>query len=232
MNEIRVHTYVMALAEDAAPKDSRGQRTRQSLLDAALHLMEGDKSFSSLSLREVTREAGIVPTAFYRHFKDMEELGLLLVDECFRTLRQMIRAARAAPLPQERIIRSSAEVLIRHVQQNRGHFQFIARERYGGVAALRNGIRREIRMFESELATDLGRFPFLNRWSTEDLQMLAQLMVGAMVNIAEDILSLPPQRPEDAQEIVRAAEKQLRLLVLAVPHWRSAAPSVLPGVKP
>jgi AcrR family transcriptional regulator len=205
-----------------APRESRKQRTHQALLDAALHLMEGDKSFASLSLREVTRAAGIVPTAFYRHFHDMEELGLLLVDECFRTLRQMIRAVRAAPLPQERIIRGSAEILMRQVQENRSHFQFIARERYGGVAALRLAIRREIRLFVSELATDLARFPHLNRWSTEDLQMMAQLMVGAMVNTAEDILSLPPQRQEQVQDIVRTAEKQLRLVALGVPHWRSA----------
>jgi AcrR family transcriptional regulator len=34
---------------------------------ASLRLLE-DRSFSALSLREVTREAGIVPAAFYRHF--------------------------------------------------------------------------------------------------------------------------------------------------------------------
>jgi AcrR family transcriptional regulator len=203
-------------------RESRKQRTHQALLDAALELMGGDESFSSLSLREVTRVAGIVPTAFYRHFRDMEELGLQLVDECFRTLRQMIRAVRAGPLPSEHIIRSSAEILVRHVHQNRRHFQFIARERYGGVAALRHAIRREIRLFVSELATDLSRFPYLNRWSTEDLMMLAQLMVGAMVNTVEDVLSLPPQRPEEEQEIIRVAEKQLRLIALAAPQWRSA----------
>jgi AcrR family transcriptional regulator len=43
--------------------------------------MSDGRSFVSISLREVTREAGVVPTAFYRHFKDMDELGLALVDE-------------------------------------------------------------------------------------------------------------------------------------------------------
>ncbi len=209
-------------AVEAPPRESRKQRTHQALLDAVLHLMEGDKSFSSLSLREVTREAGIVPTAFYRHFRDMEELGLLLVDESCRRLRELIRSVRAAPLPQEHIIRASAEILVRYVHQHRSHFQFIVRERYGGVAALCNAIRREIRLFVSELATDLSRFPYLNRWSTEDLTMLAQLMVGAMVNTIEDILSLPPRRLEQEQEIIRVAEKQLRLIALAAPHWRSS----------
>ncbi|WP_351079748.1 TetR family transcriptional regulator, partial [Shewanella sp. CAL98-MNA-CIBAN-0140] len=39
------------------------------------------QSFSSISLRQVTREVGVVPTAFYRHFDDMESLGQALVVE-------------------------------------------------------------------------------------------------------------------------------------------------------
>ena len=51
-------------------RDDRKQQTRQTLLDAALKLMGDGRSFVSISLREVTREAGVVPTAFYRHFKN------------------------------------------------------------------------------------------------------------------------------------------------------------------
>ena len=65
--------------------------TRQALLRAALKLLSRN-SFDSISLREVTREAGISPTAFYRHFDGMEELGLVLVEESFGSLRQMLRS--------------------------------------------------------------------------------------------------------------------------------------------
>ncbi len=98
--------------------EERKQRTRQDLLQAALRLLE-DQSFSGLSLREVTREAGVVPTAFYRHFDNMEELGLALIDESFRTLREMIRAARADLSTFEQVIRNSVEILVRHVHENR-----------------------------------------------------------------------------------------------------------------
>ena len=132
--------------ESGATRQERKQRTRQALLDAALALLE-EQSFSSLSLRQVTREAGIVPTAFYRHFDDMEELGLVLIDESFRTLRAMIRAARADPRTYEHVIRSSVEILVRYIHEHDTHFRFIARERFGGVAVLRHAIRAEIRMF-------------------------------------------------------------------------------------
>ena len=56
------------------------ERTRRALVDAAFNQLSAEKSFSNLSLREVAREAGIAPTSFYRHFKDLVELGLAMVD--------------------------------------------------------------------------------------------------------------------------------------------------------
>src|SRR5687767_5364288 len=200
-------------------RETRKVQTRQALLDAALDLLEGGKSFSSLSLREITREVGVVPAAFYRHFRAVEELGLALVDESMTTLRRMIREARDTPLDPERIIRRSVETLVRHVHANRRHFRFISSEMHAGVPVLRERIRREIQSFTSELALDLGRLPYLNRWSAADLQMIAGLMVNAMVQIAEDILAAPPGAEE---EVMRVAEKQLLLISLGVPHWRPA----------
>jgi len=51
------------------------EKTRRSLIQAAFRQLSADSSYSNLSLREVAREAGIAPTSFYRHFRDMEELG-------------------------------------------------------------------------------------------------------------------------------------------------------------
>src|SRR5581483_11589255 len=75
-------------------REERKEATRRAIVAAALKLLD-DRSFSALSLREVTREAGIVPAAFYRHFESMEALGLVLIDESFRVLRDMLRSARA-----------------------------------------------------------------------------------------------------------------------------------------
>ncbi len=212
--------------ENGTTRQERKQRTRRALLDAALALLE-EQSFSSLSLRRVTRAAGVVPTAFYRHFDDMEELGLVLIDESFRTLRAMIRAARADPRTYERAIRNSVEVLVSYVHEHDTHFRFIARERFGGVAALRHAIRGEIRLFASDLATDLARFPHLDGWSTEDLQLLAGLLVNAMVSTAEAILDAPPKDPTAEAEIVTTAGRQLRMITLGIPEWRSVGAQAL-----
>ena len=65
----------------------------------------------------MTREAGIVPAAFYRHFESMEALGLVLIDESFRSLRDTLRGARAGKLDPNRVIESSVEILVGSVAE-------------------------------------------------------------------------------------------------------------------
>lgn len=208
-----------------APRSVQKQRTRVALLQAALRLLE-TKSFSSLSLREVTREAGVVPTAFYRHFRDMEELGLALVEESFGALRLMLREARTGAGAADgavdggSMVTRSVDILVRHVRRHRLHFRFVARERFSGVAVLRQAVRRELRLFVSELATDFARLPAFDAWSTEDLSLVAELVVNAMVSTVESILDAPPDRPEAEAEVIARARKQLILVLLGVPHWR------------
>ena len=185
--------------------------------------MEAGESFDSLSLRSVTRAAGVVPGAFYRYFASMDELGLALVEESFRTLRAMLRQARDDGLPPQHVIKRSVEILVDHVRDHRQHFAFVARVRSTGNAVLRQAIRSEIRLFTSELATDLARFPILREWTTEDLQMLAGLLVNTTIATVETILDVPVAAPEAEAEIARVAEKQLGLTLLGVPHWRSGA---------
>jgi AcrR family transcriptional regulator len=205
----------------AETRRERKERTRQAILDAALDLI-AEEGLAALSLRQLTRTVGIVPTAFYRHFASIDELGLALVDRSFASLRQMIREARRGSPQLSGMIRSSVAILVQHVHSDRTYFRFIARERFGGVPVVRQAIRHELELFERELATDLARLPNLDTWTAEDLRVLANLIVNAMVSTAEDILDAPPERPEVERQIVRTAEKQLRLIVVGAANWRSA----------
>ena len=205
-------------SRDTLTREERKEATRRAIVAAALKLLE-DRSFSALSLREVTREAGIVPAAFYRHFESMEALGLVLIDESFRSLREMLRGARAGKLDPKRVIESSVDILIDGVNDRREHWRFIGRERSSGVTVLRYAIRTEIRLITSELAIDLARFPGLNTWSGEDLNILASLFVNSMIVIAEAIEDAHDQAALD--EIKRIAVKQLRMIAVGVAGWRS-----------
>jgi len=202
-------------------RDERKSRTRRALLDAALDRLGGEQSFSSLSLREVTKDAGIVPAAFYRHFPTMEALGLVLVEESFSTLRVLMRDVRAKPAPTRHVIRASVDTFLGYALEQDRHFRFIAKERYGGSTTLRLAIRQEVRLFTSELATDLARAPQLVQVSTNDLLLLASLIVRTVSEASELALDT---RPDDAWELERIASdasRQLAMVLLGASSWRS-----------
>ena len=197
----------------------RKERTRRKLLDSALTLV-GERGFAALSLRELTREVGITPAAFYRHFANLDQLGLVLVEESFGALGSMLREARAEQTPPEHLIEASIDVLVRHVDAQRDHFRFLARELAGGDSTLRPSIRKELQLFRSELAVDLARLPFVREWPTDDLYVLADLIVKTMVSTVQDLLDVPADKPEEKRLVATRARKQLTLVVLGVPHWR------------
>ena len=201
----------------------RKEVTRRAIIGAALKLLD-ERNFSALSLREVTREVGIVPAGFYRHFESMEALGLVLIDESFRSLREMLRSARTNKLDPNRMIESTVEILTASVIQQREHWRFIVRERSSGIPILRHAIRAEILLITSELAADLARFPGLETWSTEDLNIRAGLFVNSMIVIAEAIEDSPDAAT--VEEITRTAVRQLRMITVGVAGWRSDQGSI------
>lgn len=202
-------------------RDERKQRTRRALMDAALQLLQGERSFSSLSLREVAKVSGVVPAAFYRHFNSMEDLGLALVDDSFATLHELMRKARSAPLPPSNLIADSVKTFLGYSHEHRLHFQFIAKERYSGSSAIRLAIRKEIRLWTSELAADLAPFPKLKNFNGDDLRMMAGLVVNAVMSATELILDVDPADKDEQRRIHRQAEKQLMLIFLGASEWKS-----------
>ena len=205
---------------DSRGAESRGERkerTRRAILDATLALCE-DSSLVALSLRQVTKEVGIVPTAFYRHFDSIEDLGLALVEESFASLREMLRDVRRSDPTYRNIIDSSVSVLGEHVHTRRDHFTFIFRERVAGPTAVRTAIRHQVELVERELAADLARLTDRSLWSTEDLRVLSNLIVTAMVGTAE---AMATARPGGGPAIAEQARTQLRMLLIGALSWRS-----------
>src|SRR5574343_102706 len=84
-------------AQEAPAVSGPGRKaliTRDDIIQAALKLVGPHRSVSSLSLREVAREAGIAPNSFYRQFRDMDELAVALIDRAGSSLRHIIGEAR------------------------------------------------------------------------------------------------------------------------------------------
>ena len=67
---------------------------KRALMDAAIRLAASSRCISSLGLRELAREAALNPNTFYRHFRNMDDLGLQLLREGNDRLRGPLRALR------------------------------------------------------------------------------------------------------------------------------------------
>jgi AcrR family transcriptional regulator len=209
------------VSDAAESRQERKERTRQAILDAALELSE-ETGLGGLSLRAIAKRVGIVPTAFYRHFDSVEQLGLALVDESFASLRVMMREARREWVDIDAVITLSVSILARNVKDRPGYFTFMFRERMSGIESVRVAIRHELDLLERELATDLARLPGPASWSHEDLRVLSNLIVGMMVNTTEAILTAP--RPDVEAAVLRTAEQQIRLIIVGAANWKSQSP--------
>ncbi|KFN43942.1 hypothetical protein N789_08310 [Arenimonas oryziterrae DSM 21050 = YC6267] len=211
-----------AAAPTPGTRIERKERTRQRLIEAALALLGEGRGYTSLSLREITRAAGVVPAAFYRHFRDLDELGLALVEMGGVTLRRLLREARRDGIPPTDMLRGSVLIYKRFVEERPLVFRFIASERGGGSPVIRAAIRTEESHFASEMAQDLRALGTLPDLSSASLQMICGLVVATMLNAASDILDLPPGQPTPEHELVENFVRQLRLVFLGARHWREA----------
>lgn len=128
------------------------EKTHRALVDAAFNQLSAEKSFANLSLREVAREAGVAPTSFYRHFRDMDELGLEMVDEAGLMLRQLMRQARKRIANGGSVIAISVETFFEFITNNPNIFRLLLRESSGTSQSFRTAAAREIKHFVDELA--------------------------------------------------------------------------------
>ena len=195
-------------------RSEQKEKTRRSLIEAAFSQLSAERGFSSLSLREVAREAGLAPTSFYRHFRDMDELGLTLVDEGGLTLRQLMRQARLRIASRGgSIIRTSVHTFMEFIENNPNIFRLLLRERSGTSAAFRQAVLREIRHFIAELADELQK---KSGFSAQEAEVQAEAMVTLVFSAGADALDM------GAEERLALAERiilQLQMIVRGAEHY-------------
>ncbi|MGY4677684.1 HTH-type transcriptional repressor FabR [Pasteurella sp. P03HT] len=182
------------------------EKTRRALIDAAFNQLTAEQSFSNLSLREVAREAGIAPTSFYRHFKDMDELGLTMVDEAGLVLRQLMRQARKRLEKGGSVIVISVETFFEFINNNPNMFRLLLRESSGTSQAFRTATAREIKHFVDELTEYIA---YRNHYSQHIAHVQAEGMVTIVFTAGANALDMGKiERDQLKQRVIL----QLRML--------------------
>lgn len=215
-------------------RDERKQQSRQALLDAALTLSsEGGRSFGTISLREVAREAGLVPTAFYRHFQDMDELGADLVDYVSGTLHRLRMSLREGfalsssnTASASSTTRGAVERFFVAITKQPNQWAFLVRERWGGSVVVRRAIDKEVRFFSVDMAEDLQKLTAFKSLETADLTIISEILVNLSFSWAMTWITLPlfdEQTPlaEQQEQLIQRATHQAQLLNRGASNWQS-----------
>jgi AcrR family transcriptional regulator len=125
-------------------------------MDAATSELAAGRSFDTLSLREIAKLAGIAPTSFYRHFHDMEGLGLALIEEHGAGLLTLMHRVREQASEGHSVIRASVETLFDYIFSNQGVSRMILQESLARDSAFRKAAKKLFVTMSVDLADFLS----------------------------------------------------------------------------
>lgn len=162
-------------------------------MDAAVRLLGDHRSVSTLSLREIAREAGIAPNSFYRYFRDVDELTVALIDQAGRALRGIIREARQRLSMERSAIRTSVEAFMDQLDADEKYLQVLLREMSTGSEAFRQAVDRELNYFEDELRDELERMEKLTGHATYEPALTAKAITRLVVAMGANAANLPKE---------------------------------------
>lgn len=166
-------------------------KTRRALIEAALRLSAA-QGFSGIGLREVTREAEVAPTTFYRHFQSMEELGLVLIDEVGLSLRRLMRqAAQRVGQQGKDMIQTAVEAFMEFIYLNTNLFRLFLGERMGSSTAFRKELKLELNRFIDELTAELDQAVSRSKYNLYETRLTAEAIIAVTFTLGAEALDLP-----------------------------------------
>lgn len=204
------------------PRHVQKRQTRQAFFNAVLDLSYAGCGFSALSLRFVTREVGVVPTALYRHFTDMNELGQCLVNEelgtALRGLREHLQLGKTRTHDGQ--IAGSVKVFFETISQSPMYWHFIVSERYGGNQAVQQALDEQIKIFIQSLSDDLGVQPAFQNISQDIRLLIADMGVNLFFSWVYQWLKFTPEQVEEKQAYIQRCTEQAKVLFYGVSNWK------------
>jgi AcrR family transcriptional regulator len=170
--------------------------SRQDIIAAALRLLGPSRSVSTLSLREVAREAGIAPNSFYRHFRDLDELIVALIDLAGLSLRQIIRESRqrANSNSRQSVVQGCTDAFLEQLRADDRLLHILLREGTVGSTAFKHAVERQLNFFEEELKLDLLRLATLKNTKLHEPALTAKAITRLVFAMGATALDLPEDK--------------------------------------
>ncbi|MCQ8897490.1 TetR family transcriptional regulator [Limnobacter humi] len=180
---------------------------RQRLIDAALNLSYHKRSFSSLGIREITREAGLSAPAFYRHFEDLADLGQAVIREVEQAVIQAFTEVRLATAKEADL--DIRPMLLKRffdwAVDNPKPIVIGASEAFGALEKMRLGLKKTLRTISQDICADSRISRLLPGLPEEEMMEVLEVLAQNMLFMAVDYV----EQPENRQAIF---EKALRIV--------------------
>lgn len=168
---------------------------RERLITAALKLAAEKRSLLALGVRELGRMAGLNPNTFYRHFKNLDELSVAIIDKFAQDLAPALRAIRFVGST-DTISKRTVEYVFDYAHQHPEAFIIGVRELHGSSSALQQAIRQRIRVVAQQMSEDILSAQTVPGITADMLEELAELVVEHVFHRTLDYLAEPKRRAE------------------------------------
>ncbi len=194
----------MSKHKDIGPQDeATGPTGRHKLLCAALKLAAKSRSLNSIGVRELGREAGLNPNTFYRHFKDLDELSMALIDKLSGDLRVPLQTLRRSLVSREENAVRTVELVFDFAKAQPEVFMVGVRELYGASQPVREALRKVIDEVAGDLAEDMRVMQMTPGLDDKTARELAEVVVVQTFHSTLDYLEHPDQRAEILRRVVQ-----------------------------
>ncbi len=180
-----------AVQPSRIPQGRKAVISSEELIAAALKLVGPHRSISTLSLREISREAGIAPNSFYRHFRDIDELAIALIELAGTSLRKILSEARQRSTTERSVVQMSIEVFMDQLSIGDGFLPILLREGRAGSTAFKQAVERQLCFFEDELLHDLVRFASIWGYTLHEPALAARAITRLVFAMASATMDLP-----------------------------------------
>jgi AcrR family transcriptional regulator len=217
------------MASRAELKEQK-KKISNALIIAAIELC-AEEGYASLSIRSVARKAGIAPTSFYRHFRDIDELGVAIVDKAKNVLTNCMNQIHTKIQKQsdhislndqlhqsiEKIVRPFVETFIECIKHNHQLLCLFFQERTGNSEQMRKAITKGIDSLIDALSQDVK---YINKKVEKDMTDIPLIAESMIAITSYDTVAMLLNPDLDSHQINETIIKKLNLLLLGAFNTR------------
>jgi AcrR family transcriptional regulator len=194
---------------------------KRLLMEAALKLATATRSIAVLSLREISREAGLNHNTFYRHFKTKDDLGLAVINYVTEELRVKLHSLRYEAAENEakklhkraelndweftlltarKVNEETLRLFFDYVTDHPHAFIVGVTELHGTSKVVRKALANALDDFAIDMTDDiiaLGLVPWLGK---ETIKGISSILISYLFNQSLIYLEHPKRRAEICNE--------------------------------